>query len=107
MISSITLCKRSFFLLKSSISLGQHLILCLTTEWISTGFARASLKNCEITDPTHTSITLCSDHKLHFNPYGKISKCYLRGGRTWQSYLLLLLLQLPFLLTEGTQIPIL
>lgn len=58
MISSITLCKRSFFLLKSSISLGQQLILCLTTEWISTGFARASLKNCEITDPTHTSITL-------------------------------------------------
>lgn len=29
---------------------------------------------------THVNYTLCSDHKLHFNPYGEISKCYLRGG---------------------------
>lgn len=80
-ISSITLCKRPFYLLKkSNISLGLQLILCPTTERISTEFARASLKNCEIMDPTHVNYTLCSDQKLHFTSYSEISKCYWGGG---------------------------
>lgn len=100
-ISSITLCKRPFYLLKkSNISLGLQLILCPTTERISTEFARASLKNCEIMDPTHVNYTLCSDQKLHFTSYSEISKCYWGGGGGGHIAVSLLLLQLPSLLVE-------